>query len=145
MYKTIFEINEVPKELRDCFEEIEVQCGAPWARVVEKTRDTLRPKSRPVGAARGISPSEFRGVGGAQQSCQIVRSKTIGWRPTCECNAGDPVPAVVLDPFAGAGTTGVVALSLGRSFIGIELNADYAEMASKRIQATMPLFAENKG
>jgi DNA modification methylase len=40
---------------------------------------------------------------------------------------------VVLDPFMGAGTTGVVAKSLGRSFVGIELNPHYVEMARRRI------------
>jgi DNA modification methylase len=40
---------------------------------------------------------------------------------------------VVLDPFAGSGTTGVVASWYGRDFIGIELNPAYAEMAERRI------------
>jgi DNA modification methylase len=43
--------------------------------------------------------------------------------------------SVVLDPFSGAGTTGLVALQHGRSFIGIELNPAYVEMASERIAA----------
>ena len=40
---------------------------------------------------------------------------------------------LVLDPFAGSGTTGVVALKYGRRFIGIELEPRYVEMAQKRI------------
>jgi DNA modification methylase len=40
---------------------------------------------------------------------------------------------LVLDPFAGAGTTGVVAAQHGRSFIGIELKPEYATMARERI------------
>ena len=39
----------------------------------------------------------------------------------------------VLDPFAGSGTTGVVALANGRGFIGIELNPDYVKMAVRRM------------
>lgn len=42
-------------------------------------------------------------------------------------------PAIVLDPFAGSGTTGAVALKEGRRFIGIELNPEYAKMAERRI------------
>jgi DNA modification methylase len=42
---------------------------------------------------------------------------------------------VVLDPFAGAGTTGLVALQHGRSFVGIELNPEYASMAWARMNA----------
>jgi len=54
--------------------------------------------------------------------------------------AGAPRGAVVLDPFAGAGTTGLVSVRLGRSFCGVELNPVYAEMARKRIIDDAPLF-----
>jgi DNA modification methylase len=47
--------------------------------------------------------------------------------------AGCAVGGTVLDPFAGAGTVGLVALELGRRFLGIELNPAYAEMARKRV------------
>lgn len=43
--------------------------------------------------------------------------------------AGCPENGTVLDPFAGIGTTGLVAQSLGRNFVGIELNADYVNIA----------------
>ena len=39
----------------------------------------------------------------------------------------------VLDPFAGSGTTGAVACRLGRNFVGVELNPEYAAMAERRI------------
>lgn len=41
--------------------------------------------------------------------------------------------SVVLDPFAGSGTTGVVAKRLGRGFVGCEINPSYVEMATGRI------------
>ena len=44
-----------------------------------------------------------------------------------------PTPCAVLDPFAGSGTTLLVACRLGRDAIGIELSEDYAAMAGKRI------------
>ena len=47
---------------------------------------------------------------------------------------------LILDPFCGAGTTGVVALRLGRRFIGIELSPEYVEMAKRRIEDDAPLF-----
>ena len=47
--------------------------------------------------------------------------------------AGCPKGGLVLDPFAGSGTTGYVAVSLGRRFLGIELKSEYAEMARRRI------------
>lgn len=49
--------------------------------------------------------------------------------------AGCPVGGTVLDPFLGAGTTGLVAQRLGRNAIGIELNPEYAAMARERIDA----------
>ena len=47
--------------------------------------------------------------------------------------AGCPVGGVVLDPFCGAGTVGLVATQKGRRFIGIDLNARYLEIARRRI------------
>ena len=55
--------------------------------------------------------------------------------------AGCPEGGVVLDPFGGSGTTGLVADGLGRDAILIELNPDYCEMARKRIEGAAPLFA----
>lgn len=49
--------------------------------------------------------------------------------------AGCPVGGTVLDPFGGAGTTGLVAQRLGRHAILIELNPEYAEIARRRIAA----------
>lgn len=56
--------------------------------------------------------------------------------------AGCPQGGVVLDPFGGAGTTGLVANRLLRNSVLIELNADYAAMARDRIMADGPLIAD---
>ncbi len=47
--------------------------------------------------------------------------------------AGCPEQGIVLDPFMGSGTTGIVARKLNRNYIGCELNQDYVEMAERRI------------
>ncbi|MEK4122266.1 DNA-methyltransferase [Lysinibacillus sp. FSL K6-0102] len=47
--------------------------------------------------------------------------------------AGCPLNGVVMDPFFGSGTTGLVALKHGRNFIGIELNPEYIKIAEKRL------------
>jgi DNA modification methylase len=49
--------------------------------------------------------------------------------------AGSPVGGLVLDPFGGAGTTGLAAATLGRSATLIELNTDYCKLARARIEA----------
>lgn len=55
--------------------------------------------------------------------------------------AGCPAGGTVLDPFGGAGTTGLVADRLGRSAILCELNPDYAEIARARIAGEQGMFA----
>lgn len=49
---------------------------------------------------------------------------------------------LVLDPFSGAGTTGVAALRHSRRYVGIELNGDYLEMARQRIEKERPLWGK---
>lgn len=94
-------------------------CGKPWERVV---RSTTRFES---GSGKAGTPREEIGgkweVGGENGNANIklgpvVDSQTIGWRPGCECRGqrGVTVPCVVLDPFGGSGTTGRVAVELGR-------------------------------
>jgi site-specific DNA-methyltransferase (adenine-specific) len=53
-------------------------------------------------------------------------------RANCSCQAGWQ-PGLVLDPFCGANTTGLVAERLGRDWLGIELNPTYARLAEERI------------
>lgn len=61
--------------------------------------------------------------------------------------AGCPEGGIVLDPFNGAGTTGVVAIKLGRKYIGIELNREYIAMSERRIaEAQMEYdYKQNQG
>jgi DNA modification methylase len=54
--------------------------------------------------------------------------------------AGCPEGGTILDPFNGAGTTGLVATRFGRNYIGIELNQEYIAMSEKRIANDQPLF-----
>jgi site-specific DNA-methyltransferase (adenine-specific) len=58
--------------------------------------------------------------------------------PSCACRA-DARPGLVLDPFMGSGTTGVVARRLGRDWLGIELNPSYRELALSRIASLEPV------
>jgi hypothetical protein len=67
------------------------------------------------------------------------KGRTVGWEPSCDHDALT-VPGTVLDPFAGAGTTGMVALRHGRSFVGIELSPEYARQARERIINDAPLM-----
>jgi DNA modification methylase len=55
--------------------------------------------------------------------------------------AGSAEGDTVLDPFSGSGTTGEVALKLGRNYVGCELNPDYARLSEKRITEALGMFA----
>lgn len=54
--------------------------------------------------------------------------------------AGCPEGGIVLDPFMGAGTTGLVARKLNRNFVGIELNPEYIEIAESRLSKELGMF-----
>lgn len=54
--------------------------------------------------------------------------------------AGSRAGGTILDPFAGSGTTGQVALEHGRNFVGIELNPSYVKLIEARLHATQPGF-----
>jgi site-specific DNA-methyltransferase (adenine-specific) len=58
--------------------------------------------------------------------------------------AGCPENGIVLDPFAGSGTVGVVALKHNRNFIGIELNPEYCKIARKRGKSIQPTLFQSK-
>ena len=106
-------------------------CGAPWARVVEGTGHINR---REAAHVPNNTPGKTDSTG-----WKPTRTGTLCWRPTCDHDA-PAVPALVLDPFAGSGTTLVVAQRFGRRAVGVDLNPDYLEMASKRIGAvTLPM------
>lgn len=106
------------------------QCGSPWQRLTERTK-LLRKR-----------PNDYvkrTGEAGTGNSCANsvagVAVVTLGWQQSCNCDCptADTVPCVVLDPFAGSGTTLAVAKTLGRDSIGIELNPDYVVLAEQRI------------
>jgi site-specific DNA-methyltransferase (adenine-specific) len=50
----------------------------------------------------------------------------------CDCTC-DTVPSLVLDPFSGAGTTGIAAMKNGREYIGVELNPEYVKLSIERL------------
>lgn len=63
----------------------------------------------------------------------------IGRRPTC-AHSAPRVPATVLDPFIGSGTTAIVANLLGRRAVGIDLNEDYLLLTTRRLAGiSLPL------
>ena len=115
------------------------ECGAQWERVTAPTAELEAQREE---RKRTWEPSEGgKEVNTAFSKTPGVRTEanSLGRKPTCGCGA-DVKPAVVLDPFSGSGTTGLVALRHGRDYVGIELNPDYAEMSRERIRSDAPLW-----
>jgi DNA modification methylase len=108
-------------------------CGAPWQRMLEV--EYSNPGNRSTNGPRSVE-RRFETPGFAVRLERHAR--TLGWRPTCSCEGPGAHPAVVLDPFAGSGTTLAVAKRLGRRAIGIELNPDYVELIKDRCRAVEP-------
>jgi DNA modification methylase len=122
-------------------EEVQVQCGKPWTRVMEREGKPSGRSDDTVYTGRAYTSPQSQ-VWGSKRNLggDGTGATTTGWRPGCTCNA-DIRSAVVLDPFSGAGTTLLVANRLGRDGIGIELNPDYARMSEKRIaEDAGPMF-----
>jgi len=111
------------------------KCGAPWARLVSKKRltrpelpkDDVRYRPNVYNGAY----AEINGHGDAG----YTESETLGWRPTCSCDAGNSIPCRVLDPFSGAGTTALAADILGCDSFNIDTSSEYIEMSKARLAA----------
>jgi hypothetical protein len=147
VYRTDFDPSEIPADIREFFVEVSAQCGAPWRRVTQETPEyaavkaTLRERLGPDFHMKRAGLDAVKGVGtGTNPATLPPKSTTTGWSPGCACDAA-VVPCRVLDPFAGAGTTLLVADRLQRDAIGIELSTDYGAMAADRLTDDAPLLA----
>ena len=114
-------------------------CGAPWARVVEKGEAVGR---NPAGVPDGERTEHGIGRHRACARAGESSSTTTGWAPTCAHDKATPVPCLILDPFMGSGTTGMVAQNLGRRWLGCELNPDYEVLQRERTVQLGLLAAE---
>jgi DNA modification methylase len=144
-------------------------CQAPYERL-ERTTFVPQPDVSEEKGVRGAEDQKQQERRDNGYPRGVTARTTIGWAPACECHgkwiteraprptparpnakvtvrryepapdAPGPCPALVLDPFGGSGTTGLVAVALRRDCILIELNEAYADMAERRIHG--PLFAE---
>lgn len=120
-------------------------CGAPYQRTIESkaaSQERLQAcGADSSGGYAGASRDGRDGTGAQDASATkarilagMKRRRTIGWQPACTCETSERVPALVLDPFSGAGTTALCAARLGRDAIGIDLNPDYVRMSMHRLR-----------
>jgi site-specific DNA-methyltransferase (adenine-specific) len=132
------------------------QQPAGWAGILAASRDNLaryktsgqpgHPAGKNPGDVWATAASNYRGAHFATFPEALVRRPILATCPArvctrcgtpqpapgCDCRAA-AIPGVVLDPFFGSGTVGVVARRLGRDFLGIELNPEYVRLAEQRL------------
>lgn len=117
------------------------ECGALFRRVTESVGVTTIKGGRPHDPEYGRKmheDSDLTGEGIVGSGFGIIERDTVGWKPTCAHEYVDPMPCVVLDPFGGSGTVGVVAQQFGRRAVLVDLNPDYIEQQMRR-NANVPL------
>jgi hypothetical protein len=123
-----------------------IKCGKPREKIIETKfipRDQLpkdhrdyRPHAKNLGEVKGhdkefnVHPTGCELTHGSGRNL----TKTVGWSD-CECNEGFR-PGLVLDPFAGTGTTLLESWNQGRNFIGFEISSEYMKIAEKRLKTT---------
>lgn len=124
-------------------------CGAPWARVVEKTPALAEDGKTCLKCGKNHgkpkAQTEHTDHRAGQYAVDVFVCNdvvTTGWQPTCRCVAGGTSRCIVLDPFAGSGTTLRVAERLGRDSIGIELNPAYLDLQADRTNGIQVEMAE---
>jgi len=149
-----------PASVARLAQDVEAQAGSQ--RVPGKTNGAMKA----VGGRRRGVPPRHEGLESSDQSGldQVERGGrrnkrsvwTVATQPFREAHfatyppeliepcilAGSPRGGLVLDPFGGAGTTGLVADRLGRDALLIELNPEYAEIARKRLTGDAGMFAQ---
>jgi DNA modification methylase len=138
-----------PCVLAGCPREVCRICGKPRERIVQKF-DSGRKQKMPDGFAtyagdHGSIHKDGREAG--KQNQAVMEAQTVGWTD-CGCGAGFR-PGIVLDPFGGSGTVGVVAARLKRGYILIELNEKYVEEIAKprlaHVEIGVPVMEQRAG
>ncbi len=105
------------------------ECGAPLQRIVEQS-GTVRDRWSAT-SAHATSEAVPNGIHRERTDRRVMA--TTGWAASCACDA-PARPQTVLDPFAGSGTSLLVARHHARHAIGIDLSAEYLAIAARRLQ-----------
>ena len=130
-----------PCVLAGCPEKVCVECDTPYERKVESKR--LKRNELPKDDPRyrpNTYDGSYKDING-KADAGYMSTIDLGLQKQCQCETNETRTGTVLDPFGGAGTTGLVADRNGRNALLIELNEEYAEMARDRLYDDAPLFA----
>jgi len=115
------------------------RCHAPWTRIIERGETTWKkagasnPRSRLHAIRRGKADFiDVIDVNGKSVKKKMADMKHVGWEPSCS-HGKRPVKAMILDPFVGGGTTGLVAAERGCGFTGIDINRGNVAFAAEAL------------
>lgn len=105
------------------------ECGNAWAPIVDPSyfNDTTTDGRPAKGNHKKLADQKIMSSG--ERTRLIVR--TSGYAPTCDCGCETSIPGIVLDPFAGSGTTGMVAKELGRRWIAMDISEPYLDLQAR--------------
>jgi site-specific DNA-methyltransferase (adenine-specific) len=130
-----------------CPEYICKNCGYARRTIYSETRINTR-VGKNVGKYKSGTeddPNQSLHISDLSKYRQAILRESVGLSTRCdECSSSEYDRGIVLDPFFGSGTVGVVAKKLGRNFIGIELNESYITEAKKRIDTYLNTVNNNK-
>jgi DNA modification methylase len=117
-------------------------CGTPYKRMTERNSlerfdlDESDPRYRPARYDSKYDAIRTK-EGNGQRFTEVI---SLGFAKSCKCQTEEVLPCIVLDPFSGSGTTGLVGLQLGRSYLGLELNEAYIKMTEQRFDGGSTLL-----
>lgn len=120
-----------------CPEFVCNKCGKPREKILEPTEEYSKFLGK--GWHDHLADSEMgmgqqtRGFSNRKGNVEGIERYKINGLTDCGCNAGFS-GGIILDPFFGSGTTGLVALKQNKQFIGIELNPEYVKIAEARLK-----------
>jgi DNA modification methylase len=120
-----------------CPEKVCVKCGTPYVRNLKiiftperKTRDNMV----------NVIPGRDKPTRMNSKNMESLIKKDLGFKKDCNCKTDEFKSGVVLDPFGGSGTTGIVSALNNRNAILIELNPEYIKIAEDRINKEFGFF-----
>jgi len=96
------------------------KCRSPWKRIVKKIKVPADNKDG--------------------YTSELISD---GWKTGCNCKIEETIPCLVLDPFNGVGTTGIVAFANKADYVGIDINQEYLDITKKRIDNDIFTGEEN--
>jgi len=133
-----------------CPESVCKKCGKPVMKRIVGTKDfgdsfnirvrDMQTKPEKWGCLHKASKEEKKKYNERKYRYKNTRREDI---IRCDCNSGFE-PGIVLDMFAGSGTTGVVAKSLGRRCILVDLKPEYCKLARRRLANNMYNESKNR-